>query len=244
MGDPRPFTREISIDILRGAVRMKKGFHGTAGVSFEELVSSESNLQRLRQTACQSRNTTDIRLELFRLRARWERLCELIYESARFIGSFEDLDHHMIDLPTDEYIKFRKVILISYLIYVFNKFVVLIHLSSICQLQRYNVDRDTMNHDVSNLGWFKLAFGSVPTVNGRPPPKSVSTHEGSSTQDSDDDFMPDKHGNLPWKKKGKSVASMSTKKKKSSDASAKRDDDSDDDFMPDKHGNLPWKKIM
>ena len=134
MGDPRPFTREISIDILRGAVRMKKGLHGTAGVSFEELVSSESNLQRLRQTACQSRNTTDIRLELFRLRARWERLCELIYESARFIGSFEDLDHHMIDLPTDEYIRFRKVILISYLIYVFNKFVVLIHLSSICEL--------------------------------------------------------------------------------------------------------------
>ena len=110
MGDPRPFMREISLDILIGAARMKKGLHGTPGVSFEELVSIESNLQRLRQTACQSRNTTDIRLELFRLRARWERLCELIYESARFIGSFDDLDHHMIDLPTDEYIKFRKVI--------------------------------------------------------------------------------------------------------------------------------------
>ena len=110
MGDPRPFTREISFDVLIGAVRMKSGLHGTPGVSFDELVSSESNLQRLRQTACQSRNTTDIRLELYRLHARWERLCELIYESARFIGSFEDLDHHMIDLPTNEYINFRKVI--------------------------------------------------------------------------------------------------------------------------------------
>ena len=70
MGDPRPFPREISHAILVGAVRMKKGHHGTPSVSFEELVSSESNLQRLRQTACQSRSTTDIRLELFRLRAR------------------------------------------------------------------------------------------------------------------------------------------------------------------------------
>ena len=82
MGDHRPFTREISHDILIGAVTMKKGLHGTPGVSFEEFVSSESNLRRLKQIACQSRNTTDIRLELFRLRARWERLCELIYESA------------------------------------------------------------------------------------------------------------------------------------------------------------------
>ena len=71
-----------------------------------------------------------------------------------------------------------------------------------------------MNHDVSNLAWFKLVFGSVPTVNGRPPPKSVSTHVGSSSK----------------------------KKKKSSDASPKPAEDSDDDFMPDKHGNLPWKK--
>ena len=110
MGDPRPFTREEWCAVLLGAVRMKSGLHGTPGVSFDELVSSESNLQRLRQTACQSRNTADIRLELFWLRARWERLCDLIYESARFIRSFDDLDHHMIDLPVDEYIAFRKVI--------------------------------------------------------------------------------------------------------------------------------------
>ena len=84
-----------------------------------------------------------------------------------------------------------------------------------------------MNHDVSMLAWFKLLFGSVPTVNGRPPPKSVLTHDGSSSkkkkssdaspkpaEDSDDDFMPDKQGNLPWKKQtGKSVASVSAKKK-------------------------------
>ena len=106
MGDPCPFTPEDSCDVLRGAGRMKSGL----GVSFDELVSSESNLQTLRQIACHGRNTADIRLELFRLRARWERLCELIYESARFIGSFDDLDHHMIDLPVDEYIAFRKVI--------------------------------------------------------------------------------------------------------------------------------------
>ena len=85
MSDPRPFPREMSCDVLIGAVRMKSGLHGTSGVSFDELVSSESNLQRLRQTACHVRNTADIRLELFRLRASWERLCELIYESARFI---------------------------------------------------------------------------------------------------------------------------------------------------------------
>ena len=72
-----------------------------------------------------------------------------------------------------------------------------------------------MNRDVSLFELFKDLFGSVPTVQGRPPPKSGSTHEGSSSK----------------------------KKKKSSDASAKPDDDSDDDFMPDKHGNLPWKKI-
>ena len=106
MGDPCPFPPKDSCDVLRGAGRMKSGL----GVSFDELVSSESNLQRLRQTAYHSRNTADIRLELFRLRARWERLCELIYESARFIGSFDDLDHHMIDLSVDEYIAFRKVI--------------------------------------------------------------------------------------------------------------------------------------
>ena len=110
MGDPRPFSRDDSCDVLIGAVRMKSGLHGTLGVSFDELVSSESNLQRLRQTACHSRNTTDIRLKLFRLRARWERLCELIYESARFIQSFDDLDHHIIHLPVDEYIAFLKVI--------------------------------------------------------------------------------------------------------------------------------------
>jgi len=44
------------------------------------------------------------------LRARWERLCELIYESTRFIRSFDDLDHHTIDLPVDEYTAFLKVI--------------------------------------------------------------------------------------------------------------------------------------
>ena len=110
MGDPRPFSREASCDVFIGAVRMKSGLHGTPGVSFDELVSSESNLQRLRQTACHSRNTADIRLELFRLRARWERLCELIYESARFIQSFDDLDHHIIHLPVDEYNAFHKVI--------------------------------------------------------------------------------------------------------------------------------------
>ena len=53
-----------------------------------------------------------------------------------------------------------------------------------------------MNRDVSLLALFKLLFGSVPTVNGRPPPKSVSTYDGSSL-----------------------------KKKKSSDASAKPGDD-------------------
>ena len=110
MGDPRPFSREASFNVLIGAVRMKSGLHGTPGVSFDELVRSESNLQRLRQTSCHSRNTADIRLELFRLRARWERLCELIYESARFIRSFDDLDHHTIDLPVDEYTAFLKVI--------------------------------------------------------------------------------------------------------------------------------------
>jgi len=51
-----------------------------------------------------------------------------------------------------------------------------------------------MNHDVSMLARFKLLFGSVPTVNGRPPPKYVSTHDGSSSkkhvsENSDDDFM-------------------------------------------------------
>ena len=39
-----------------------------------------------------------------------------------------------------------------------------------------------MNRDVSVFALFKLLFGSVPTVNGRPPPKSVSTHEGSSSK--------------------------------------------------------------
>ena len=39
-----------------------------------------------------------------------------------------------------------------------------------------------MNRDVSLLALFKLLFGSVPTVNGRPPPKSVSTHDGSSSK--------------------------------------------------------------
>ena len=72
-----------------------------------------------------------------------------------------------------------------------------------------------MNYDNHNLEWFKLLFGSVPTVNGRLPPKSVSTDEGSSSKN----------------------------KKKSSGASPKLAEDSDDDFMPDKHGNLPWKKI-
>ena len=71
-----------------------------------------------------------------------------------------------------------------------------------------------MNRDVSLFELFKDLFGSVPTINGKPPPKSVSTHEGSSSK----------------------------KKKKSSDASPKPAEDSDDDFMPDKHGNLPWKK--
>jgi len=71
-----------------------------------------------------------------------------------------------------------------------------------------------MNRDVSLFELFKDLFGSVPTINGKPPPKSVSTHEGSSSK----------------------------KKKKLSDASPKPTEDSDDDFMPDKHGNLPWKK--
>ena len=106
MGDPCPFPPEDSCDVLRAAGRMKSG----VGVTFDELVSSERNLHFLRQIACHGRNTADIRLELFRLRARWERLCELIYESARFIGSFDDLDNHTIDLPLDEYIAFRKVI--------------------------------------------------------------------------------------------------------------------------------------
>src|ERR1041385_6490877 len=44
------------------------------------------------------------------------------------------------------------------------------------------------------------------------------------------------------KKTGQGAASVSSNKKKSSDASAKPAEDSDDDFMPDKHENLPWKK--
>ena len=62
-----------------------------------------------------------------------------------------------------------------------------------------------MNYDVSLLARFKLLFGSVPTGNGRPPWKYVSTHDGSSS-----------------------------KKKKCSDASPKPGDDgysSSDEFM-------------
>ena len=39
-----------------------------------------------------------------------------------------------------------------------------------------------MNRDVSLFELFKDLFGSVPTVNGKPPPKSGSTHEGSSSK--------------------------------------------------------------
>ena len=97
-----------------------------------------------------------------------------------------------------------------------------------------------MNHDVSMLAWFKLLFGSVPTVN------MIVTHDGSSSKkkkssdaspkpgddgySSSDEFMPDKHGNLPWKKKsGKSVASTSGKKKSKSKKHVS--ENSDDDFM-------------
>ena len=78
MGDPCPFPPEDSCDVLRSAGRMMTG----VGVTFDELVSSERKLHFLRQIACHGRTEADIRLELFRLRARWERLCELTYESA------------------------------------------------------------------------------------------------------------------------------------------------------------------
>ena len=97
-----------------------------------------------------------------------------------------------------------------------------------------------------HLCLFLLIHSSPFAVMGDPRPFPREKSSGASpklAEDSDDDFMPDKLGNLPWQKKtGNSAASVSSKKKKSSDASAKLAEDSDDDFMPDKHGNLPWKK--
>ena len=86
-----------------------------------------------------------------------------------------------------------------------------------------------MNHDVSMLAWFKLLFGSVPTVN------MIVTHDGSSSKKKKSSDASPKPGD----------DGSSSKKKKSSDASPKPGDDgysSSDEFMPDKHGNLPWKK--
>ena len=58
----------------------------------------------------------------------------------------------------------------------------------------------------------------------------ASPKPGDDGYSSSDEFMPDKHGNLPWKKKsGKSVASTSGKKKSKSKKHVS--ENSDDDFM-------------
>jgi hypothetical protein len=214
-------------------------------MSFQEVIIEDSHVAEigvwLPRMQLPQRSIEEVRQELLRQQARWNRVVELKnIEAGLGFQSWINTDSTEITMLPKTYALHMQVIF-SILRTLFSlRFICSttdIMWFSICHIQHYPDDAEFVNRRIKHFAWLNKIFGPVRGGLYRPNTYADALAEAAYDEYDDDDFMP-----APVKSKGKSAASSKAKRtstskaKSTSGCKAKTtvasDEDSCDDFTP------------
>jgi len=184
------------------------------GMSFQEVIIEDSHVAKigiwLPRMQLPLRSIEEVRQELLRQQARWNRVVELKnIEAGLGFQRWINTDSTEITMLPKTYALHMQVIFIILRTLYSLRFICSttdIIWFSICHMQHYPDDAEFVNTRIKHFAWLKKIFGPVRGGLYRPNTYGDALAEAAYDEYNDDDFMP-----APVKSKGKSAASSKAK---------------------------------
>jgi hypothetical protein len=249
MSDVLPFfdpsNRDFHPEMTHSILSRARKFCEIRGISFQEVITEDSHVAEigvwLPRMQLPQRSILEVRQELLRQQARWNRVIELKnIEAGLGFPTWINTDSTEITMLPKAYALHIQVIFNILCSLHFVRFICSttdIIWFSICHIQYYPEDAKFFNRSIKHFAWMNKLFGPVRGGLYRPNTYAYALVEATYDEYGDDDFM-----SAPVKPKGKSVASLKARRTSTSEAKSTSDfktkttiasdENSCDDFTP------------